>query len=193
MTFHKRLLILSALLAPLCVSCRRQPQEIQPDGQAEEKTAAKPDYAGSLSCKRCHEKEYVKWMNSHHALAEVPFDPKKHGPAFEPGQTVRHGKRESVVGKKDGKYAVITEGADGKITPFTPLRIIGKSPLWQAVVPGERGRYQVMALSYDPHKHEWFDVYGDEDRRPHEWGFWANRGMTWNSMCGSCHTTDYHK
>ena len=195
LTFHKRLLILSALFAPLCASCRRQspPAEIQQDGLAEEKAAAKPGYAGSLSCKRCHDREYVKWMNSHHALAEVPFDTKKHGPAFEPGQTVRHGKRESVVGKKAGKYAVITEGADGKVTPFTPLRIIGKSPLWQAVVPGERGRYQVMALSYDPHKHEWFDVYGDEDRRPHEWGFWANRGMTWNSMCGSCHTTDYQK
>ena len=178
------------------LSCRKQQEPAAgptpPLPSAGDEDGA-PEYAGSLACRSCHSNEFEKWKASHHALAETRFDPLIHGPAFEPGQKVQHGKRESTVGKLDGDYAIITEGADGKITPFTPLRVIGKSPLWQAVVGGERGRYQVTALSYDPHKHEWFDVYGDEDRRPHEWGFWANRGMTWNSMCGSCHTTDYRK
>ena len=48
-------------------------------------------------------------------------------------------------------------------------------------------------LSFDPRKAEWFDVYGDEDRRPGEWGHWTGRGMTWNSMCASCHNTRLRK
>jgi predicted CXXCH cytochrome family protein len=36
-------------------------------------------------------------------------------------------------------------------------------------------------------------VYGDEDRRPGEWGHWTGRGMTWNSMCAACHNTRLRK
>jgi len=72
-------------------------------------------------------------------------------------------------------------------------RVIGVSPLRQFLVGGERGRRQVAALSYDPAADEWFDVFGEEDRRPHEWGHWANRGMTWNAMCADCHNTNVHK
>lgn len=177
----------------------RKPEPVQPAGAEPAPFASGSGggesgrYSGSATCQQCHNKIFELWQDSHHALAEVPFDPQVHGPAFEPEHKVHHGKQDSVIGKKDGEYAIITEGGDGKITAFSPRRIIGKSPLWQAVVDGERGRYQVTALSYDPRKHEWFDVFGDENRRPHEWGFWANRGMTWNSMCGSCHTTDFHK
>ena len=199
---RKKLLLLLPVLALACLPACGPGSQPDPAGQTEAepppfasgsagKEAGK--YAGAASCRQCHSNIFELWKDSHYALAEVPFDPAVHGPAFEPEHKVRHGEQNSVIGKKDGKYAVITEGSDGKITAFPPRRIIGKSPLWQTVVDGERGRFQVTALSYDPHKHEWFDVYGDENRRPHEWGFWANRGMTWNSMCGSCHTTDYHK
>lgn len=55
------------------------------------------------------------------------------------------------------------------------------------------GRQQVLELCYDPAKHEWFNVYGDEDRKPGEWGHWTGRGMNWNSQCASCHNTRVKK
>jgi tetratricopeptide (TPR) repeat protein len=58
---------------------------------------------------------------------------------------------------------------------------------------GPIGRQQVLELCYDPAKHEWFNVYGDEDRKPGEWGHWTGRGMNWNSQCASCHNTRLKK
>src|SRR5262249_50729687 len=51
------------------------------------------------------------------------------------------------------------------------------------------GRFQVMEACYDPRSNEWFNVYGNEDRKPGEWGHWTGRGMNWNSMCAGCHNT----
>ena len=71
------------------------------------------------------------------------------------------------------------------MTPFEPVRVIAESPLRQFLIPAPGGRLQVSGLAYDPAKGDWFDVFGNEDRGPDEWGFWANRGMNWNSMCVS--------
>ena len=48
-------------------------------------------------------------------------------------------------------------------------------------------------LAFDPHRQEWFDIYGNEDRKPGEWGHWTGRGMTWNTMCAGCHNTRVRK
>src|SRR5437764_1151098 len=61
----------------------------------------------------------------------------------------------------------------------------------RATIPG--GRLQTLEASYDPHKNQWFNVYGNEDRHFGEWGHWTGRGMNWNSMCASCHNTRVRK
>ena len=193
MTLRKKLLVPVLVLAALglVMVVLREKSAAPQKGTASRSPS--PVYAGSLSCKECHTDIFEKWQDSHHALAEVPFDDQIHGSAFEPGREVKHGGQKTVIGRTDGACTITTMGADGKVATFTPLRVIGKSPLWQVVVAAEGGREQVTSLAYDPVKHEWFDVYGDENRRPDEWGFWANRGMTWNAMCGSCHNTGYEK
>lgn len=150
-------------------------------------------YAGSKSCASCHEQAYGAWRASHHALAEREIDHAQDRVAFVPPSSVRHGTLDSDFREVDKKFEVVTVGADGKRRPHVPQRVIGVAPLYQMVVPGERGRFQVTSLAYDPAKNQWFDVFGDEDRQPHEWGFWAQRGMTWNSMCAACHMTALDK
>jgi len=157
------------------------------------RSAGEPSYSGSASCRSCHRSIHDQWAASHHGLAEVPFDPETHGLAFEPRHDIRHGDQTSVARTHGGKHELVTEGQGGEVRPYRPARIIGVSPLWQPVVAAPGGRYQVTALAFDPNKNEWFDVYGEENRRPHEWGHWSNRGMTWNSMCATCHTTDFRK
>ncbi len=58
-------------------------------------------------------------------------------------------------------------------------------------MPG--GRIQASESAYDPKLNEWFNVYGNEDRRPGEWGHWTGRGMNWNAMCAACHNTRLRK
>ena len=72
-------------------------------------------------------------------------------------------------------------------------RVIGHDPLRQFLVAFGGGRFQTLEASYDPHTNEWFNAYGEEDRRPGEWGHWTGRGMNWNSMCAACHNTRLRK
>ncbi len=156
--------------------------------------APKPqEYAGSESCRECHEEAHDLWRASHHALAERPFRLDVDAAAFLGKDPIRHGSFESSVVLEGSESRINTAGLDGAVRPFPVARVIGEFPLRQFLVQGDGGRFQVAALSYDPARDEWFDVFGDEDRRPHEWGFWLNRGMNWNSMCADCHNTNLRK
>ena len=150
-------------------------------------------YAGSDSCRECHAQAYNKWTNSHHALAERRVDAQIDRQAFEPAHTIKHGTQTSEAHAHDGQFQLTTMGADGKPATFKPDRVLGEHPLRQFLFPSAGGRWQVGELSFDPRTNEWFDVYGNEDRVAGEWGHWTGRGMTWNSMCASCHNTRLRK
>ncbi|MBI4602277.1 MAG: ammonia-forming cytochrome c nitrite reductase subunit c552, partial [Planctomycetes bacterium] len=180
------------------VLARREPGPAAPPGTSVPAPpagdAAGPDaLAGSESCRPCHPAHHEAWRGSHHALAERPLDLGLDAKAFRPARTVAHGSLRSEIRERDGRLEVVTAGPGGTVQAYEPLRWIGVAPLEQLVVPFPLGRYQVTALAYDRARDEWFDVFGAEDRKPHEWGFWTNRGMTWNSMCAPCHTTGLRK
>lgn len=150
-------------------------------------------YVGSESCRKCHAAEYEEWRGSVHALAERPIDPEREKPAFDPPNSVVIAGTTSEFFTENGECVVKTLSKQGGLEPFKPIRILGEIPLRQFIVPAERGALQVTSLAFDPDAKEWFDVFGEEDRRPHEWGFWGSRGMNWNSMCAECHNTRVHK
>jgi tetratricopeptide (TPR) repeat protein len=79
------------------------------------------------------------------------------------------------------------------IADHTSERVIGHDPLRQFLVKFPNGRYQASEKAYDPNRHEWFNIFGKENRRPGEWGHWTGRGMNWNSNCASCHNTNVQK
>src|SRR4051812_44377288 len=156
-------------------------------------TAVFAAYGRSETCQACHESEYQLWRTSHHALAERSVNPALDAPAFSAQAKIAHGSQMSEVSTNQGLFQIVTAGLDGSIKPFTPERVIGVEPLRQFMIPSSGGRFQVTELAYDPNHTNWFDVYGQEDRRPGEWGHWTGRGMTWNSMCASCHNTRLRK
>ncbi len=88
---------------------------------------------------------------------------------------------------------MLTPGFSGKTETHRAERVIGHDPLRQFLVAAPGGRFQTLEMSWDPRKIEWFNVYGNEDRKPGEWGHWTGRGMNWNSMCASCHNTRVRK
>ncbi len=162
--------------------------------QPEPETIAFAAYAGSDSCQECHAAAFAKWQGSHHGLAERKVEAKLDGPAFEPAKEIKAGTQVSEATKDAaGKFTLVTDGLKGPKESFSPERVIGVDPLRQFLVAAPGGRFQATELAWDPHKQEWFDVYGQEDRRPGEWGHWTGRGMTWNQMCASCHNTRVRK
>ena len=150
-------------------------------------------YGKSASCKSCHEEEFQLWEGSHHALAERPLQAGVDLAAFEPGRKIQHGTQSSEARFSEGKFLVLTAGADGQQKAFAADRVIGVEPLRQYLIPSAGGRLQATELAFDPKRSEWFDVYGQEDRKAGEWGHWTGRGMTWNEMCATCHNTRLRK
>ena len=150
-------------------------------------------YGSSESCRECHAQIYSKWTNSHHALAERNVDAQIDQPAFDPAHPIKHGAQTSEARVRDGHFQLTTMGADGKTAAFKPERVLGENPLRQFLFASSGGRWQVGELSFDPRTNEWFDVFGNEERQVGEWGHWTGRGMTWNSMCASCHNTRLRK
>jgi tetratricopeptide (TPR) repeat protein len=151
------------------------------------------EYGGSESCKSCHETEYRLWRDSHHGLAEQRMDNSLDASAFSKQPQIIHGSQTSEALATNGTFELITTALDGKPRAFVPERVIGVDPLRQFIIPANGGRFQVTELAFDPIHSNWFDVYGQEDRKAGEWGHWTGRGMTWNSMCAACHNTRLRK
>lgn len=160
-----------------CLGCAQEPFQPSKSGLTQ--------YAGSQSCKECHEKEFRDWSVSVHAKAERPIDPELDQPAFQAA--------DSSVGESSQSFFIKTIGPAGATQEFHPTRVIGETPLRQFMIPFEGGRLQVASLTFGTDQGDWYEVFGDEDRRPDEWGHWSGRGMTWNSMCAECHNTSLFK
>jgi tetratricopeptide (TPR) repeat protein len=150
-------------------------------------------YGTSPSCKSCHEEAYQNWERSHHALAERKTDADLDKVAFDPPWRVSHGSQNSETRSVNGQFQLVTQGLHGTKQPFDVARVIGVDPLRQFLIPAAGGRFQASELCFDPNHPYWFDVFGEEDRKPGEWGYWTGRGMNWNNMCATCHNTRLRK
>lgn len=150
-------------------------------------------YAGSPSCRDCHKDEYALWEKSNHGLAERPVQSGLDTPAFLPARRFRHATQQTHVELSGTNFLVTCIGLSRSNETHKAQRVIGNVPLRQFLVPAAGGRLQVLEASYDPVSNEWFNVYGDENRQPGEWGHWTGRGMNWNSMCAACHNTRLRK
>ncbi|MEK7706499.1 MAG: tetratricopeptide repeat protein [Verrucomicrobiota bacterium] len=150
-------------------------------------------YGTSPTCKSCHEEAYQNWERSHHALAERKVEAALDKPAFDPPHRISHGSQSSQARLVDGKFELVTRGPAGTNQPFEVTRVIGVDPVRQFLIPFGDGRLQAGELCFDPNHPGWFDVYGEEDRQPGEWGHWTGRGMNWNNMCATCHSTRLRK
>jgi tetratricopeptide (TPR) repeat protein len=164
-----------------------------PSAATSDDAAVFATYAGSASCRECHAEQFQLWEKSHHGLAERPVSAELDQGAFDPQREIKHGTQTSLARTNGGRFEMLTVGLDKTKRPFVAERAIGVSPLLQYLVPEAGGRWQTLELAYDPHAKEWFNVYGNEDRQPGEWGHWTGRGMNWNSMCASCHNTRLRK
>jgi len=150
-------------------------------------------YAGSESCRACHAVEFEKWKGSHHGLAERLPNSEFDLAAFLPPKAFNHGSQTSEARKSANGFEIVSLGFDKKNSPYSVKRVIGHAPLRQFLVEGPRGALHAMEACFDPTKGDWFNVYGNEDRKPGEWGHWTGRGMIWNQMCASCHNTRVRK
>jgi len=148
------------------------------------------DWHLAQTCRECHAEQYEDWVGSHHQLAHRRLDPERDTEAFAGGQTTDEAGRSFRLTADNSEFGVFEEGKD---FPGTVDSVIGETPIQQYLIPFPGGRFQIQEMTWDPHKKEWFNVFGDEVRDPGDWGHWSQQGMNWNSNCAWCHMTDYKK
>ncbi|MBH53568.1 MAG: hypothetical protein CMI18_04385 [Opitutaceae bacterium] len=176
-----------------------QPLELKTDAKLRElfPESYRPSdlsWASPNVCIKCHVTAHEDWLKSHHAIANRLIDSEMDLEAFSVGFVRDEGGVDYDFSAED--FTIVQKDVpktmpDGHDAPV--IGAIGEVPLRQYLVPTGDGRLQTQALTWDPEKKEWYNIFEDENRRPTEWGHWTQQGMNWNTNCAYCHMTHFEK
>jgi hypothetical protein len=142
---------------------------------------------GRSVCAECHESQLVQWSGSHHDLAMQPATSETVLGDFDNASVSQFGVTSSFY-KKDGRFMVKTEGADGKLQDFEIKYTFGVEPLQQYLIEFPGGRMQALSLAWDSRPQaqggqRWFHLYPDEKIAHDDELHWTQPSQNWNSMC----------
>ncbi len=178
-------------LAMSLASCGRKAGHAAPGASG---GTALPPMAKSGECRACHQDPDKAWRGSMHALAHRRIGTVEDSWAFRAKPLALGQVRWQFSGDEASPRIEWTDaGAQLPPLALVPQMAIGHRPLIQYVLDFGKGRYQVPDASWDPVKQEWFSMFGSDQRQPHDWGHWTQRGMNWNSQCAYCHFSQYRK
>jgi tetratricopeptide (TPR) repeat protein len=152
-------------------------------------------YAGTSSCRECHEKFYKLWAPSHHGRAMQPYSDELAREALTP-QT-----EDTVIGPyryraeiEPGEGWVVENGPDGE-NRYRMEHALGGKNVYFFLTPLERGRLQTLPVAYDVRRKKWFDMAasgvrhfpgGTIEDEPVDWKEWP---YTFNTGCYRCHVS----
>jgi len=158
---------------------------------------AEPAFVGSTACGACHQDEMAAWRNSHHDLAMAEATEQSVLGDFD-GATFTYGDVTSRFFKRDGKFFVHTDGADGKLADFQIRYTFGVYPLQQYLIAFLDGRMQALGIAWDSRPKDkggqrWFHLYPDQKLKAGDPVHWTGIDQTWNFQCAECHSTELRK
>jgi Tfp pilus assembly protein PilF len=149
-------------------------------------------YAGSESCKQCHERFYGLWSTSRHGLAMQPYTSE-----FAKAQLTAQ-QKDVVIGRlkyrADVTKGVVTERGPKGMKQYKIEHVLGGKNVYYFLTPFPKGRLQTLPVAYDVNKKIWYDTAGSGVR--HFPGTsrdqpvsWRDPGYTFNTSCYSCHVS----
>lgn len=153
-------------------------------------------YVGGSTCAECHASEARQWHGSHHDRAmELATEESVLGD-FNDSTFERLGVKTRFF-RRDDRFYVNTEGPDGEYHDYEIKYTFGVEPLQQYMVEFPKGRVQVLRVSWDTRKNEWFEVTppdaADVRLLPSDPSHWTGVAQNWNTTCAECHSTNLQK
>src|SRR5258706_7876928 len=105
---------------------------------------------------------------------------------------------DSTFFKRDGRFMVRTDGADGKLADFEVKYTFGVAPLQQYLIEFPGGRYQALGIAWDARPageggQRWFHLYPNERIDHKDQLHWTGLYQNWNLQCAACHSTNLKK
>jgi predicted CXXCH cytochrome family protein len=154
-------------------------------------------FVGSETCAGCHRVEADLWRGSQHERAMQHASDNSVRGDFNDASFDYYGVHSRFF-RKDGKYLVESDGADGTLATFEVKYTFGVDPLQQYLVEFPDGRLQALSLAWDTRPRErggqrWFHLYPNEDIKYDDVLHWTKLNQNWNFMCAGCHSTGVHK
>jgi predicted CXXCH cytochrome family protein len=154
-------------------------------------------FVGSETCAGCHRAEAELWRASQHRRAMQHATDKTVLGNFNDASFDHYGVHSRFL-RRDGKFLVETDGADGKVATFEVKYTFGIDPLQQYLVEFPDGRLQALSLAWDSRpQHQggqrWFHLYPDEEIKHDDVLHWTKLNQNWNFMCAECHSTGVRK
>tara|TARA_R110002050_G_scaffold184982_1_gene318743 strand:- start:314 stop:2611 length:2298 start_codon:yes stop_codon:yes gene_type:complete len=157
---------------------------------------AEPQFVGRETCIECHLNEHNDWVGSDHDRAMDHANDSTVLGDFNDQSIVYNGMTHKMY-KRDGRFYVLTDGEHGSLEEFEVKYVFGYDPLQQYLVEFDRGRLQVLPITWDTQNSQWYHmagaIYRDEVIDHGNWLHWTNQAQNWNSMCADCHSTNLEK
>jgi len=184
--------LLSVLLLAACHRESSAPSRPAPAvAESWEHLPSRDKYAGSETCRDCHEKNYDRWTHDWHSRAlskaEKPFVAGKFGDAHFKGDS-----SEAWMSRRDDSYVMRTRDREGQLLDYNVGWVIGGKRMQDAVTVFGDGRWQVLPVYYHvTGRGEWVDYNEAKQGRvgPDHPHFWTNFKRTVNKECLECHAT----
>ncbi len=162
---------------------------------AENPAALKSEgYAGSVSCRECHEKFYQLWSTSRHGLAMQPYTSEfARNELTAQGSGIEIGKSTYRADISDSGGFVLERGAGGE-KKYRIEHVLGGKNVYYFLTPQEKGRLQTLPVAYDARKKEWFDTAASGIRhfpggQTGQQVDWKDPAYTFNTSCHGCHVS----
>ena len=155
-------------------------------------TAPSQTYAGSSSCRECHEKFYQLWSTSMHGLAMQPYS------ATFAKEKLTMQQDDITIGKEkyrvDINEGVVIETSKKGTKKYRIEHVLGGKNVFYFLTPFTKGRLQTLPVAYDVNKKEWFDTAASGMRHfpggeRGETVNWNESPYTFNTACYSCHVS----
>lgn len=178
------------ILLSLLFSCENQAPQSQK--QIDNSLQSQNKFIGSSACKQCHNAEHEDWLHSDHYLAMQEVNDSSVLGRFNSSPFTLDEVTNQLLIKGNQFLLKTTELNDSENT-YTLSFTFGYFPLQQYLVKTEKGQLQATRLSWDSRNQKWFHQYPGQKIHPGDWLHWTGNGQNWNTMCASCHSTNFKK
>lgn len=160
-------------------------------------TSARSDsnntYAGSKSCRECHERFYQLWSGSFHGLAMQPYTTELAKAKITPQlQPIAIGDHRYQADLAEGS---VVESGDGASKHYQITYVMGGKYVYYFLTSLPKGRLQTLPISYDVRRKEWFDTslsgvrHFPDQLRSGVPISWKSVAYTFNTACRDCHVS----
>jgi len=180
------------LFSLLIISCNNNSKKEKYTKVTKTATQYMDGYTGDEACIKCHQTEVDLWKGSHHDLAmQIANDETVLG-NFNNVETIIDGVSYFFFKKRNDFLVRILE-IDNSEKEYKIAYTFGVTPLQQYLIDFDKGRKQVLRVTWDVIQKKWYHQYKGDKIEPHDWLHWTESAQNWNTMCAECHSTNLKK